>query len=220
MTAPLRVRADFDAPACVPPEDHQWIASPESGVERVMLDRIGGEQAIATSLVRYAPGARFAEHFHPSGEEFLVLEGVFEDEFGEYPAGTYVRNPSGSHHRPGSGPGCLIFVKLRQFQPGDDARLVVDTNAFAHAASGAVAIHPLHHYEDETVAILDGGVGAVHRLEAASVPQEALVVEGSVRANGQSLGRLGWLRVPAAQTFEITFESPGRVLVKARPLPT
>lgn len=219
MTATLRVRADFAAPACVAPEQHEWIASPEAGVERVMLDRIGGEQAIATSLVRYAPGARFAEHFHPSGEEFLVLEGVFEDEFGDYPAGTYVRNPSGSHHRPGSGPGCLIFVKLRQFQPGDDARLVVDTNALAHATAGAVDIHPLHHYGDETVTIIDGGRGAVHRLAAALVPQEMLVIEGSVRANGESLGRLGWLRAPAGETLEIEFEVPGRVLVKTRPLP-
>ena len=151
--------------------------------------------------------------------EFLVLEGVFEDEFGEYPAGTYVRNPSGSHHRPGSGPGCLIFVKLRQFQPGDDARLVVDTNAFAHAASGAVAIHPLHRYGDETVAIVDGGEGATHRLAAASIPQEVLVVEGSVRANEQSLGRLGWLRMPAGEILEIEFVTPGRVLTKTRPLP-
>ena len=56
---------------------------------------------------------------HGGGEEFLVLEGVFQDEHGDYPAGSYVRNPPTTRHTPGSEPGCVIFVKLWQFDPGD-----------------------------------------------------------------------------------------------------
>lgn len=90
-----------------------WLASPLAGVERRLLYRLGGEQARATSLVRYQPGSHFSAHEHGGGEEILVLEGVFEDEHGRYPAGSYLRNPPGSQHAPGSTGGCVIFVRLR-----------------------------------------------------------------------------------------------------------
>jgi anti-sigma factor ChrR (cupin superfamily) len=217
--AELRVRADFSAHAWLAPHEHHWIASPEAGVERVMLDRIGGEQAIATSLVRYAPGSRFAGHSHPRGEEFLVLDGVFEDEHGAYPAGTYVRNPHGSHHQPGSTPGCLLFVKLRQFQPGDDQRVVIDTNAFARPVDGSVRVHRLHHYGDETVTMVDGGAGARHRLDAVPLLREILVVDGHVRAAGCEMAELAWLRAPAGCGVDVEFEASSRIFVKIRPLP-
>ena len=50
-------------------------------------------------------------HRHFGGEEIFVLEGVFADEFGEYPAGTWLRSPHMSMHKPFSREGCLIFVK-------------------------------------------------------------------------------------------------------------
>ncbi len=85
-----------------------------SGVERKMLDRVGDEVARATSIVRYAPNSHFSAHAHGGGEEFLVLEGVFSDEHGDYPPGTYVRNPVGSCHTPRSDGGCTLFVKLHR----------------------------------------------------------------------------------------------------------
>ena len=110
----LAIHADRTHTVVVAGAAQIWIASPEPGVERRMLERVGGEVALATSIVRYAAGARFAAHSHALGEEFLVLDGVFCDEGGEYPAGTYVRNPPGSRHAPFSVGGCVIFVKLRQ----------------------------------------------------------------------------------------------------------
>ncbi len=92
-----------------------------------MLDRIGDEVARATSIVRYAPKSRFSAHTHGGGEEFLVLEGVFQDEHGDFPAGSYIRNPPTSSHTPGSAPGCTIFVKLWQFDPDDRAHVRIDT---------------------------------------------------------------------------------------------
>ena len=76
-----------------------------------MLDRRGGEVARATSIVRYAPGSRFERHSHGGGEEILVLAGVFQDDQGSYPAGSWLRNPPGSVHRPWSEFGCTIWVK-------------------------------------------------------------------------------------------------------------
>jgi hypothetical protein len=98
-----------------------------------MLDRIGDEVARATSIVRYAPHSRFSAHTHGGGEEFLVLDGVFQDEHGDYPAGTYIRNPPTSSHTPGSKPGCTIFVKLWQFDPDDRTPVRIDTSGLAFA---------------------------------------------------------------------------------------
>ena len=121
----MKIRTDYSVREHVPFESVAWVVSPGEGVERKMLERDGGEVARATSIVRYAPGSSFAEHVHERGEEFLVLEGTFQDEHGDYPAGTYVRSPPGSRHRPFSANGCTIFVKLRQFSEGDMARCVM-----------------------------------------------------------------------------------------------
>src|SRR5882724_12401160 len=101
----MELNADFTQRAVVHAATLDWTPSPMSGVERRMLDRIGEEVARATSIVRYAPHSHFSRHIHGGGEEFLVLEGVFQDEHGDYPAGFYIRNPPQSHHTPGSMPG-------------------------------------------------------------------------------------------------------------------
>src|SRR5215470_12082557 len=128
-TLPERIFADLTMPASADTSAMPWIPSPSPGVERKPLDRDGGEVARATSVVRYAAGSRFAPHGHQRGEEFLVLEGVFADEHGRYPAGTYVRNPPGSAHAPFSDEGCTILVKLRQMPDAERQTVVVDTNA-------------------------------------------------------------------------------------------
>ena len=96
----MEINADFTQTATADTKAMDWVPSSLAGVERKMLDRIGDEVARATSIVRYAPGNSFSPHSHAMGEEFLVLEGVFEDEHGKYPAGTYVRNPWGTAHTP------------------------------------------------------------------------------------------------------------------------
>lgn len=111
----MEVNADFDQRASVHADKIDWLASPMPGVERRMLDRIGDEVARATTIVRYAPDSHFSPHVHTGGEEFLVLEGVFQDEHGDFPVGSYIRNPPQSSHTPGSKEGCTIFVKFWQF---------------------------------------------------------------------------------------------------------
>ncbi len=115
----MELNADLNQTAHLSGEDFVWPPSPLPGVERVMLDRVGDEVAVATSIVRYAPGSAFDPHQHALGEEFIVLEGVFSDEHGDFPAGSYVRNPPGTGHTPHSNEGCVIFVKLRQFADDD-----------------------------------------------------------------------------------------------------
>ena len=127
----MLINADFGRRVIAATADMEWVASPMAGVERKMLDRVGAEVARATSLVHYAPQSRFSAHTHGGGEEFYVLDGVFSDERGDYPAGTYVRNPIGSSYSPHSDPGCTIFVKLHQFDEHDQERIVIDTRRAA-----------------------------------------------------------------------------------------
>ena len=87
-----------------------WIASPAKGVWRKPLEREEKESGHATSVVKYDSESSFSEHPHPQGEEIFVLEGVFSDETGDFPAGTYIRNPPGSAHSPSSKNGCTILV--------------------------------------------------------------------------------------------------------------
>jgi len=125
------INADFGRRVVLATNDLPWSPSPQAGVERRFLDRIGGEVARATSVVRYAPNSVFPAHSHALGEEFVVLEGVFSDEHGDYPKGTYVRNPPGSLHSPRTAPGCTILVKLRQMPSSENRRVVVDTTRAA-----------------------------------------------------------------------------------------
>ena len=107
----MELHADLNERAVLDTNALAWTPSPMAGVERRMLDRRGGELARATSIVRYAPGSRFACHVHAGGEEIVVLDGVFQDEHGTYPTGSWLRNPPGSVHRPWSEAGCTIWVK-------------------------------------------------------------------------------------------------------------
>src|SRR5262249_51582443 len=162
--ADVNLNADFSARAAVHAAGLDWTPSPMPGVARRMLDRIGDEVARATSIVRYAPQSHFSPHTHGGGEEFLVLEGVFQDERGDYPAGTYVRNPPTSSHTPGSEPGCTIFVKLWQFDPDDRTQLRIDTSivSFAPVAGiPGVAVAPLFENTEESVRLECWVPGAV-----------------------------------------------------------
>ena len=115
----MELHTDFSQRVILHTEQMPWSPSPAAGVERRQLDRQGEEVARATSIVRYASGSYFAAHTHGGGEEIFVLEGVFSDEHGHYSPGSYLRNPPGTTHTPFSEPGCVIFVKLWQFNPGD-----------------------------------------------------------------------------------------------------
>lgn len=83
----MLVNADSSRRAAVAPHQYQWVAFPQGGVERVMLDRLGAETGRATSIVRYAPGSRFPRRQHPGGEGILVLSGTFCDDERRFPAG-------------------------------------------------------------------------------------------------------------------------------------
>lgn len=195
------VNADFSRRVVIKTHALPWVPSPQAGVERRLLDRIGSEVARATSLVRYAPNSIFPAHDHALGEEFLVLDGIFSDEHGDYPAGTYVRNPPGSRHSPRTAPGCTIFVKLRQMPLTERERVVIDTTK-QDWAQGSIDGHAkLDLYSatpmGERVTMERLGAGAHLSEEDCSGGEEIFVVSGDVGDDEGVYGPGTWIRNPA-----------------------
>lgn len=199
----MLVNADFSRRAIVTPEQYQWVASPQEAVERVMLDRIGGEQARATSIVRYAPGSGFPRHAHPGGEEILVLSGTFSDDGGHYPAGCYLRNPPGSSHEPASQEGALLFVKLRQMPPAETRPVRVDTRDPSRwQREPRREVCPLFASGREQVC-LQRLAPAESLFTAPLQGAEVLVLAGHVMVGAQPCERGSWVRLPAGDYPEI-----------------
>jgi hypothetical protein len=214
----MNLNADFGARAAVHAARLDWTPSPISGVDRRMLDRIGDEVARATSIVRYAPHSRFAPHTHGGGEEFLVLNGVFQDEHGDYPAGTYVRNPPTSSHTPGSAPGCTLFVKLWQFDPDDRTQLRLDTSALSLMPAPelpGVEFAPLFENAWEFV-LLERWAPEVTIDVLLPAGIELLVLDGSFVEGGEEFSTHSWLRLPARATLQAAAGPQGcRLWVKS-----
>lgn len=175
-----------------------WEPSPSPGVDRIKLDRVGGEVARATSLVRYAPGSVFPAHDHALGEEIFVLDGVFSDERGDHPAGSYVRNPPGSSHAPRSAQGCTIFVKLRQFDPADGERVVIDTTTapwFRGLVPGLTVL-PLHQFGGVSTALVRWAPGTRFLPHEHWGGEEILVLEGVFSDQDGDHPAGTWIRSP------------------------
>lgn len=194
----MEINSDFRKQAVVHSDRLEWQPSPMPGVERRMLDRIGDEVARATSIVRYAPQSKFPAHVHGGGEEFLVLDGVFQDEHGDYPVGSYVRNPPQSSHTPGSDLGCTIFVKLWQFEPEDRTEVKLNSSeieAIADPQRPGVIITPLFKDNREEVRLEQWSANTKIELK---FPQgaELLVLEGSFTLEGDEFNSRSWLRLP------------------------
>ena len=196
----MEINADFTKPALVHAASQPWVPSPMPGVERRMLDRLGEEVARATSIVRYAPDSAFSPHTHGGGEEFVVLEGVFEDEYGAFPAGTYVRNPPGSRHTPGSTKGCTIFVKLWQFAPDDGLQFHRNMRDELEGVSQDLSVALLHQDEEERVTYSEVQPGGHFDVEATG-GMEMLVLNGLLSDEAQTLVRHSWLRLPPGSHY-------------------
>ena len=217
----MNINADFTLRVVMHAAAMPWVDSPVAGVQRRMLDRIGEEVARATTVVRYAPGSKFLAHTHNGGEEFIVLEGVFQDEHGDYPAGSYIRNPPTSRHKPGSALGCIIFVKLWQFSTDDRTRVIADINKMgkvSESTRSGVAVTPLFEDERETVQLEHWQPCADVHLTFAD-GAELLVLAGDFTDNSDRLNVLSWMRLPCGGQLSAKAGSQGaKVWIKQRHL--
>jgi quercetin dioxygenase-like cupin family protein len=216
----MRLHDDLTVRTLVHADTLDWVPSPAAGVERRMLFRIGEEKARATSIVRYAPGSAFAQHIHSGGEEFLVLEGTFQDETGDFPTGSYVRNTPGTAHAPGSAAGCTILVKLWQFAADDRVRTVCrpGEGELAPTRPGVAEARVLFDGAGERVMLETWQPGAQVQLDNVE-GLEVLVLDGGFDEGADSLRRWSWLRLAAGMPLSASVGPEGaRVWYKAAPL--
>jgi len=188
------------------------------GVSRRMLERDGDEVARVTSIVRYEPESSFSPHTHSGGEEFLVLDGVFSDEHGDCPAGTYVRNPVGSKHTPFTKSGCSILVKLWWMFPEDQSQLRINTSdaALWKSFDGIETLH-LHSFRSERTYMLRMSPGSTLKGTVPVGGREFFVVDGSVNDGNDTHEANGWCRIPASNEMSssLTSESGAVLFMKA-----
>ena len=216
---PAGLHGDMNARVSVDTESLEWQPSPSGSVLRKRLHRVGpAESGQVTSLVRYLPGASFPEHPHPEGEEIYVLEGTFSDQNGHAHAGTHLLNPEGYRHAPYSEAGCLIFVKLRQYdgvgrehhwtvsdaidwQPGDEPG--IDRKRL-YEAEGFPDRVWLERWAPEA------------RIGPRVFPDgaEILVIEGEYEDAEGRHGRLSWLRLPPGDSLEATSQEGCTIYLK------
>jgi anti-sigma factor ChrR (cupin superfamily) len=211
---------DFNQRIVVDTDAMAWTGSPSSGVLRKPLERAGEESGRATSIVRYEPGARFATHIHPGGEEIMVLEGVFSDEQGDYGPGTYLRNPPGSSHAPFSKEGCTLFVKLHQFDPQDQASVRINMyDAAWQSGIGPLNVLPLHTFRRENVALVKWPAGATFPRHRHVRGEEILVLSGVFRDENSAYPKHYWLRSPHLSEHQPYVEESTLLWVKTGHLP-
>lgn len=212
----MLINADLSERALVNSDALPWVASPLPGVERRMLERDGDEVARATTIVRYAAGSSFHAHTHEAGEEFFVLDGVFSDESGDYPEGTYVRNPPGSQHRPHSKDGCIIFVKLRQFDPDDREFVRINTanTDWSPGLMDGLRVMPLFERGPEHVALVRFAPGTQFQFHSHPGGEEILVLDGVFEDEHGRYPKGTWLRCPPGSTHQPFSNDGCEILVK------
>ena len=187
----------LNKPVAVNTNEMDWEASPMPGVWRKPLVREADEHGHTTSVVRYDAGSSFSTHAHPRGEEILVLEGVFSDEHGDYPAGTYIRNPPGSKHSPFSESGCVLLVKLDQFEHEDLETVRVDTGkAEWLPGESKLQLMLLHDFGYESVVLLKWPSDTRLRPHSHFGGEEFFVVSGEVFDEYGSYPAGTWARNP------------------------
>jgi anti-sigma factor ChrR (cupin superfamily) len=216
----MTINMDFSQRVVIDTNQAEWIESPMSGVWRKPLAREEAERGHATSIVRYDAGARFSEHPHPLGEEILVLEGTFSDESGDYHAGTYLRNPEGFCHAPFSDPGCVLLVKLHQFQPDDREHIVIDTRSSPWSpGQGNLQVMPLHNHGAEQVALVRWPEGEVFQPHTHVGGEEVYVIEGEFLDEFGSYPAGTWIRSPHLSQHHPRVDQSTLIWVKVGHLP-
>ena len=180
----------------------KWEPSPSGTVWRKRLHLVGeAEAGQVTSVVRYQPNSSFPIHDHPGGEEILVLDGVFSDEHGDWPEGTYLLNPEGFRHAPFSKEGCLLLVKLRQYGGEGRHHVAIDTRHATWKHEHKDGIARLTMYDrpgfPEKMILERWPPGASLGRRSFPGGAEYFVLEGGFEDEMGEYGLYSWLRLPA-----------------------
>lgn len=206
---------NFSQRVVIDTQQQEWLESPSKGVWRKPLAREEAERGHATSIVRFDPGAGFASHGHPGGEEILVLEGTFSDESGDHPAGSYIRNPEGSSHAPYSRDGCVLLVKLSQFHSDDKEQLTIDTNSTEwFEGHGNLKVMPLHNFNGASTALVHWPAGEHFLPHVHAGGEEIFVISGEFIDEHGRYPAGSWIRSPHMSKHDPHVEVDTTILVK------
>jgi anti-sigma factor ChrR (cupin superfamily) len=218
------INGDMSVRAMADTARMEWTPSPSGSVWRKRVHLVGPpESGQVTSVVRYEPRSRFPTHDHPDGEEIFVLAGVFSDDHGDWPAGTFLLNPEGFRHTPFSEPGCLLFVKLRQFPGRERRHVVIDTHRLTWEPSSIPAVAYKSLYQQS-------GFSDLIRLErwepqadlgVISYEQggELFVLEGEFADEAGVYSTGCWLRLPAGSMHHPRSDRGCTLYIKRSGLP-
>ncbi|NKB56975.1 MAG: cupin [Alphaproteobacteria bacterium] len=214
------INQDLTRYAAQQTDDLPWTPSPSGTVWRKRLEHFGdaAESGHVTSVVRYDANSAFAPHDHPDGEEILVLDGVFSDEHGDYPAGTFLLNPTGFRHAPRSQAGCVLFVKLCQYAGADRPQITIDTASAAwepHAIDG-VEVLPLYRSDSypENIRLVRFQPGVRFPLHKHVGGEEIFVIDGTLEDAHGRYEKGTWVRYPDGSEHEAHSPTGGTLYVK------
>lgn len=211
---------DLSKPCCLRPEDQHWVKSPADGVSRIPLEREAEESGHTTSFVKFAPGSYFPPHTHPQGEEIYVLDGIFSDENGDYPAGTYLRNPPGSSHKPFTRDGCTLFVKLDQFQKDDLTPVVLTPEQQQwQPGIGNLKVLSLHTHQSESTALVFWPENEIFQPHTHFGGEEIVVISGRFIDEHGDYPAGSWIRSPHMSQHYPRVEEETLIYVKVGHLP-
>lgn len=215
MAIEMHINMDLSQPACTRTDEKSWVKSPADGVSRIHLEREAEESGHTTSFVRFESGSSFPPHEHPLGEEIYVLDGVFSDENGDYPAGTYLRNPPGSYHKPFTKEGCTLFVKLEQFQ-ADDTKQVVLRPEDQHWRQGIgnLKVLSLHEHNTESTALVFWPKNETFQPHTHWGGEEIVVISGRFIDEHGEYPAISWIRSPHLSKHFPRVEEETLILVK------
>lgn len=211
---------NFSERVVIDTQQQPWLPSPAQGVWRKPLEREAKESGHTSSIVKYDASSQFATHPHPLGEEIFVLEGVFSDENGDYPAGSYLRHPPGSQHAPFSQEGCVILVKLNQFNPRDldVVKINIQQTPWLQGIGG-LQVMPLHEFEHEHTALVKWPKGETFQPHRHFGGEEILVLSGKFQDEQGEYPRHTWIRSPHMSGHFPFVEEETIILVKTGHLP-
>lgn len=211
MTA-MKLNADLSQRACMNTHDLEWENSPVDGVQRLRLERDDDHPPVerVTTIVRFAAASSFNQNMHQGGEEYLVLDGMLSDQYGDYPAGTYGRNPKGTGHAPFSKDGCTMLVKLWQMHPDDQQQVAIDTHdesLWQQRDNGCFEL-PLFAGSYEKVSMMRWPAGITFEQQQFNQGVEYFVLEGSFSDQDGEYPEGTWLRLPpgSLQTIHVVKE--------------
>lgn len=223
QTAVPQINANFSVPVIIESNLLDWSitpaisttvlpkmsrATPMSGVRQHCFEHVINKKTRLTSLLKFSAGRSFKKFGHESGEEFLVLSGVFSDAGGDYGAGYYVRNPPGTTHAPYTRHGCIVLFKLGQFQALDNKRVRINTldsvARWRAAGEPGVSCMDLHQFSEEQVHLYRIRSECWITFKPSRCGLEIFVCEGYINVKDKCYATGCWLRYPAGSKIKVS----------------